>query len=211
MTIIRLHGILAKEFGEEMYCNIRRPKEVFAAIDANKPNFIKRITELLQEGIHYSIVIDGMDVKEITELSVLKQFNKIDIVPAIVGTGPLVALIGAAVMIAGATSALAVGIGAVILGIGLQMTLAPKPKSSERAEATISARNESFAFSSKANLTQQGSPVPVGYGRLRIGSSVIQTTVKSFPQKYLQDTAMIESQLSSTTQAATISNYTDNK
>ena len=32
------------------------------------------------------------------------------------------------------------------------------------------------------NTASQGTPVPIGYGRLKIGSKVIQATVKSFPQ-----------------------------
>jgi len=31
-------------------------------------------------------------------------------------------------------------------------------------------------------VASQGAPVPVGYGRLKVGTQVIQATVKSYPQ-----------------------------
>lgn len=192
MTSIHLHGILAKEFGKEMVLNIRKPKEIFNAIDCNKPNFIKRVFDLAKEGIHYSIIVDGQNIKEMTELSVSKQCNRIDIVPAIVGAGPAIAIIGLVALIAGtvAEMALVATLGSMLLGIGLQMMLAPKPKPEQRPEATVSGLQDSFVFSSKANLAQQGIPVPVGYGRLRVGSAIIQSTIKSYPQKVYTPEAM---------------------
>lgn len=209
MTIVRLHGILAKEFGVEMCFKIRRPKEIFNAIDANKPNFLKRITDLFKEGIHYSIIIDGKNIKEIDELSVTKEPQCIDLVPAILGSGKIGAaimtVVGAALMFVTPLAP----VGALLLGVGLQMLLAPKPKM-DRPEANVSGLKESFMFSSKANLAQQGIPVPVGYGRLRVGSAVIQSTIKSFPQKYTQDLAMeVDRKSSEVTQQSMISSYTN--
>ena len=213
MTTVYLHGILAKEFGSEMILNIRKPKEVFTAIDCNKPNFIKRIFDLAKEGVHYSIIADGQNIKEATELSISKQFNRIDIVPTIIGAGPAIAIIGLAALIAGTVAeiALVATLGSMLLGIGLQMMLAPKPKPEQRPEANVGGMQESFVFSSKANLAQQGIPVPVGYGRLRVGSAIIQSTIKSFPQKYKPNLALEENPQSTnqTTQAINLS-YTDN-
>lgn len=209
MTTVRLHGILAKEFGAEMCYKIRRPKEIFNAIDANKPNFIKRVMDLFKEGIHYSIVVDGEDIKEIHELNVTKEPDCIDIIPAIMGSGKvggaILTIVGAALMFVN------VGLGAAVMGIGLQMMLAPRPKPEQRPEAVVSGLQDSFVFSSKANLAQQGIPVPVGYGRLRVGSAIIQSTIKSFPQKYKPNLAMEENpqSLNQTTQAINLS-YTDN-
>jgi hypothetical protein len=41
--------------------------------------------------------------------------------------------------------------------------------------------NDHFAFSNRENVLEQGNPVPLVYGRLRIGSFVIQSSLKSFP------------------------------
>jgi predicted phage tail protein len=189
MTSINLHGILAREYGDTMIMKIRKPKEVFNAIDANKPNFIKRILNLSSEGIHYNIVVDGKNIKELSELEVKKEVERIDIVPSIVGSGKvggaIMIVIGVAMMVTG----FGAPIGAMLIGMGVQMMMAPKPET-VKPESNLNGTKESFLFSSKANVTQQGIPVPVGYGRLRVGSAIIQTTMKSYPQNYVQNLAM---------------------
>ena len=49
------------------------------------------------------------------------------------------------------------------------------------AEGVSAAFSKSLAFSNRENVMEQGNPVPLVYGRLRIGSFVIQSSVKSFP------------------------------
>jgi predicted phage tail protein len=182
MTKVNLHGLLAFEFGKSMEFFIRKPKDVFQAIDVNRKGFYNRIIELAKDGYQYSIVIDGKDLKDLKELEIKKQPETIDLVPAIVGTGSggfLVALGAIAMFVPGLQ-----GIGIALIGMGVSMMLAPKPTPLEAPKAavgTASALNQSFYFSNTANLTQQGSAVPVGYGRLKIGSLVIQVTQTSYP------------------------------
>lgn len=194
MTTINLHGILAHEFGQVFSMNIRKPKEAIAAININKPNFISKIIELSKEGIHYAIIIDGKDIKESLELEITKSPKVIDIVPMICGSGVVVAALGAIAMFAsttGAVAALGAGyvaafsmVGALMLSIGVQMMMAPNPEKAGKApRIEVGGVKESFLFGSKANLVEQGSPVPVGYGRLRVGSNVILTTIHSHPIK----------------------------
>ena len=49
------------------------------------------------------------------------------------------------------------------------------------AEGATSALSKSLAFSNRENVVEQGNPVPLVYGRLKIGSFVIQSSLKSFP------------------------------
>jgi len=191
MTAITLHGILAIEFGKTMNMDIRKPKEVIDAITMNKPSFKRRIIELAQQGIHYSLVIDGEDAKKIEQLEIKRKILQIDIVPIICGRGIEIAIIGALMMAGGAGAfgavSLIVGgilttLGGMALSMGLQMALAPKP-ATKKLESTVAASKQSFLLSSKANLASQGNTVPTGYGRLRVGSANIQFCVKSYPQK----------------------------
>ena len=195
MTTINLHGILAKEFGKAFSMKIRKPKDAIMAINMNKPNFSKRITDLSKEGIHYAILVDGEDVKDYLELEIKKAPSIIDIIPLICGSGVAVAAIGAIGMWAATTGAVATALGtggalflgslaAAVLSFGVQMMLAPDPAKAGKAPSIeVGGIKESFIFGSKANLVEQGSPVPVGYGRLRVGSNVISTSVKSYPNK----------------------------
>ena len=201
MTKILLHGILAKEFGESFEMDISRPKDVIKAINANFSNFQNRINELHQEGLNYVIIVDGKKIQDFDELELKKKFDIIEIVPLIVGFG-FVFAIGTAVIssfaaITGIASAAAVTaflgtslgfltsalVGGLVLAavtIGLQMLLAPKPEKPEAARSSTTAIKESFSFSNKANVANQGAVIPIGYGRLKVGSQVIQYTVKSY-------------------------------
>jgi predicted phage tail protein len=199
MTTINLHGLLAFEFGNSMQIYLRKAKEVFNAIDANKNNFSKRLLELSQNGLQYSIIVDGSNIKTLEELQINKPPKVIDLVPAICGQGAIIAAVGAVAAIGGGlaissgtllagsfamfAAQMAVSIGIGLIGMGIQMMLAPKPEPLERPAASIgtaSALSQSFFFSSRVNSAQQGLPVPVGYGRLRVGSLVIQNSISSY-------------------------------
>ena len=39
-------------------------------------------------------------------------------------------------------------------------------------------------------MASQGAAVPIGYGRLKVGSQVIQATIKSFPQHQTPEKAL---------------------
>jgi len=53
----------------------------------------------------------------------------------------------------------------------IEMTAPPEEKAPEKKNTT------SFTFSRPVNNTSQGVPVPIGYGRLRVGSSVISSAL----------------------------------
>ena len=204
MTKIRLHGILAKEFGEFFSFKLGKAKDVIRAIDANKKNFIKRINDLGKQGFNYTLVVDGKKVSDLSEIEIKKEHSNIEIVPMIAGSGVdpvsigLVILKAVGAVAATATATGAVGFAAFAVGtialtavsVGLQLLLAPKPDAGPPISATTKAFNESFNFSNKANVATQGTPVPVGYGRLKVGSQVVQYSVKSFPQSESSTAAM---------------------
>jgi predicted phage tail protein len=196
MTQVILHGILAKEFRKSFSLAIKRPKEVFDAISCSHSNFRNRIVELANQGIHFALLVDGEKITSIEEVSVVSEGRKIDIVPIICGAGAVVAAVGAVVAISGVAVGTATALGGLLFTagfglamMGIQMMLAPKPKM-ERPESVVNSAKQSFLFSSKANVAEQGIPVPVGYGRLRVGSAVIQSTIKSYPQGFEKEIAL---------------------
>tara|TARA_R110000772_G_scaffold6781_7_gene23664 strand:- start:1125 stop:1784 length:660 start_codon:yes stop_codon:yes gene_type:complete len=197
MTSIKLHGILAKDFGEELKLNLDNITTLIDAIEANKSGFLKKLNSLSQMGLNYCLIIDGETVKDRSSIGDKKP-KRIDFVPIICGQGVVAAVIGAAGLIAGGiigTTLLGTTLsvlGGIFLSAGLSMLLAPKPDypDSVAAESTVSALNKSFAFANRANIAAQGISVPIGYGRLRVGSKVIQGTVKTYPQNVLPLQAM---------------------
>ena len=206
MTQVTLHGILAKEFKKTFSLAIKRPKEVFDAISCTHSNFRNRVVELANQGVHFTLLVDGKKMTTIEELSIVSDNQQIDIVPLVCGAGKagaIIAIIALGVLTAGAgfafglttgigfgmTGATLVNIGVGIAMMGIQMALAPKPKM-DRPSADVNSAKQSFLFSSKANTAEQGIPVPVGYGRLRVGSAVIQSTIKSYPQAFEKENSL---------------------
>ena len=177
MTKIKLHGIIAKEFVESFELNVSSAKEVFDAIDANNPKFKKRILELSKKGMNFTILVDGNRLECTKELNIKRKYKRIDIVPAIMGKGPV-----SAVVTWVANAALVLLTLAAIYGVYLLITsLLNKPDAPDISQ-TVGAFEESYAFSNKANIVKQGFPVPVGYGRLYVGSNVIRSVEKNYPQ-----------------------------
>ena len=192
MTTIKLHGLLAKEYQDQFVLNIVKPQDVVRAIDCNRKGFLKRFNELKRQGLHYDIIVDRGHIS--------KKIKQVDLVPVIVGAATLVTGIagifgGGALATAGAT--LAVGAGAAMLSKALK----PKPEQrpdvggTTATDTSTPARDEPVTFQSRAavasmvfnnvaNIASQGDPVPIGYGRLKIGSSVVQATIKSFPMSH---------------------------
>lgn len=169
MTKINLHGILKYEFGEVITLNITRPKEIIDAIDSNKKNFRARIYELARDNIHFNIIADGESVKNLNQLEMKKNFKQVDIIPVVAGGIGFFAIF-------------LINMAMTAVSMAIQYAMRPKPPKPQRIESEVSANKQSFLISSNTNLAQQGVPVPVGYGRLRVGSYVIQSTTKSYPQ-----------------------------
>jgi predicted phage tail protein len=207
MTIINLHGLLAQEYQEQFVLKVGKAKDVVRAIDCNRRGFLRRLNRLRKEGLHYDIVVNKGQTAGVG--SIIKEINQIDLVPVITGAFG----IGAAVLGAvGITGTAATVVGALAVGAGAAMiskALKPKPEQkpdvggTAATDASAPAQDEpvtfesrasmaSMAFNNMANIASQGDPVPIGYGRLMIGSAVIQATIKSFPMSHKTADAFLQ-------------------
>lgn len=167
MTTIRLHGILAQKYGEVFKMNIDKPRDIIRAIDVNREGFRKTVVDLQKAGFTYELIVNKKRLGEKAFLN-SRQPEEIDFVPFIVGSGPAVPFLKA--------------IGLALASAAIQFALAD-PGTIDGGESTIGGDSKSLMFSSSLiNLTAQGSPLPIGYGRLKVGSSVIQSSMKSLPQ-----------------------------
>ena len=72
----------------------------------------------------------------------------------------------------------------------ISYALSPTPDGPDRVEATARGSAQSQVFSNPENLATQGGALPLGYGRLRVGSKVIQACIKSYPQHQPPQQAM---------------------
>ena len=169
MTEVYLHGILSKKYGKVHRIALKKPRDVLFAMEANYDDFLKDLKDLMRKNIFYTFVVNGKMINQSeVDLSNTK-IEKIDFMPVISGGGidPL-------------TIALVVVSVASAVYSYVQAGKVEYPKI-PGASATTSANSRSLAFSNRENITEQGNPVPLVYGRIKIGSAVIQSSIKSFP------------------------------
>ena len=184
MTIVNIHGILAQEYGKSFKFNISNPKDILEAIDCNRNGFIQRLIQLQKEGFCYDLIINKQRITHGPDMEHIKSPETIDIVPAISGSGFFGAVFS---FLAG--GGLAATIAKALIFAAISYALSPKPEN-EALEIESDGSKSSLIFSNTVNVASQGSPVPLGYGRLKVGSQVIQATIKSFPQNQDPQTVM---------------------
>ena len=207
MTNVYLYGELRNKFGDEFKFNINSPKEALLAINSNKRGFLNEVKKLAMQGIHYRIVVDENVIQHPKEIEIQKTPTEIHIVPVVWGAGKNGAAIGmivvgaaliaatgglASIGISGlsAFTGAAAGSGMATLGTtlgmigaslavqGVMTLLFPQPKPDFNQE--VQAGGKSYLFGNKPSNTSQGQAVPVGYGRLKIGSSQISAGVDHY-------------------------------
>lgn len=169
MIQVHLHGILGQKYGKLHKFAAKSPKDILNALEANHPEFRKDLKDLALKNIHYSFVCNNKWLKGASMPTAKIESSKIDMVPHILGAGPT----GFAI------ASLVVAIGSAVYSY-VQAGKVEYPKI-PGATATSAALNRSLAFSNRENITEQGNPVPLVYGRMKVGSFVIQSSVKTFP------------------------------
>lgn len=185
-TKIILHGKLAKMYSKEFeFANIQKPSDAVSAIETRFPGFRKEIIKQSKNGAHYEMLCDEEN-KSMDQLNQKQNIKIIDIVPCIIGKLPLV-IIGfglGAFAIANLTGwalafALTLAVGLIVAGIVYLMTPIPETEPDE-ASISTTIKNSSFLFATPSNASAQGRPIPIVYGRLRVGSFVISSVVSNY-------------------------------
>lgn len=170
MTEVHLHGVLAKKYGKVHKIALKKPRDVLFAMEANYDDFLKDIKDLMRKNIFYTFVVDNKVLNKIESDAPNKSIKKIDLVPVISGGGLDPLTIGIMIVLSVASAVYSY----------VQAGKVEYPKI-PGASATSSANSRSLAFSNRENITEQGNPVPLVYGRLKVGSAVVQSSIKSFP------------------------------
>ncbi|MFJ3368950.1 tail assembly protein [Pseudomonas sp. NPDC086251] len=181
-TTIRLSGSLAMKFfrKRDYLLESGTTNEMFSALRNTVDGFADEIMRMSRAGIRFAIFRNRVNVGE-TELT-LKGTTEIRIVPIISGSkngGLLQTIVGAAMIVAGAFlwatpfGAPLVSMGIAMVAGGVMQMLSPVPKSPSQQEQATTENKPSYLFNGAFNSTQQGLPVPVVYGQMLVGSSVI--------------------------------------
>ncbi len=186
MKTIVLLGELGRKFGRKHMLDVKSPAEAVRALCANFKDFAGFVSSSHERNVAYRVINVREDVGE-DELH-NPAGRIITIAPVIAGAGGLWkvllggALIAAAMFVPGlntvvlfgsttlATVAFSVGV-SLALG-GVAEMLAPQPKSKNPED-----QKTSYVFNGPVNTTAQANPVPIGYGRMIVGSAVISAGI----------------------------------
>ncbi|EKG7066365.1 tail assembly protein [Escherichia coli] len=188
MTTIKLSGSLAKLFGREHQRVIGPTREAFRALSATIPGFQKFMNTSKARGLTFAIFVGEKNVGE-DDLAFPNNGREIHIVPVIRGSkrsGLLQTILGVALIAAAAFPVLTPGLGIaasnIMFGIGASMALGGvaqmlSPQPGGLASKQDADNKASYAFGGVTNTTAQGNPVPLGYGKRRIGGAIISAGI----------------------------------
>jgi len=198
---VNLHGVLGEAVGHKTWT--LSVKTVGAAINAievlSQRKLFKFLSENDKNGIKYQILINGRDFNYDKEnppsldnkesilnselCAKVKDLKTIDIVPVLSGAGNgggmvvlgVFLIILAILLLATPFGVLSpyifmIGVGLIAAGI-MQMLTKPPEMPSYRETA-----KKSYLFSGPVNVVNEGGPIPIGYGRLMIGSAIISAS-----------------------------------
>lgn len=200
---VKFHGILGDSIGKDWKLAVKTVGAAMNAIDVlSKRKLFKFLIEQDKKGAKYNVLINGRefihdkrnppnikDPKSIAYSELCAKVNKletIDIVPVLEGSGKdiasiFTAILGAILIIVGVvlsfTGFAPLGVPLIIAGLGLLAAgiinlLSKGPELGEFKDR----QKTSFLFSGPVNTINEGGPIPVGYGILMIGSSVISAS-----------------------------------
>lgn len=178
MTTVKLGGRLGQEFGQVWHLDIDRPSEAIRAIEANKPGFVKRIQELSDMGLVFRLRLNKRAVDD-TEVDALHGGQTVTLMPIVRGAGAVGRIIVGSVLIASSFIPGVAGTpwGTAMLNIGASMIIGGviEMLSPQQKIGTSSTNNalSSYSFGSSANVAGQGYAIPVGYGRMLVGSIAV--------------------------------------
>jgi predicted phage tail protein len=155
MTNISIEGNLAKIVGPKWQLKVRNFVELFNAIEANTHKLRAYLNG--GSGRYWAIFVNGEKVNPDSFLFQNIKDKSVKIIPILAG---------------GVTTVSAAIVAAMAISFGLSMLMAKLMKSDDPQAANTT----SLVFGSPENVAAQGNVVPVGYGRVKAGGSVISVS-----------------------------------
>lgn len=182
---IELFGVLRKNFGKEHMRIVANASEAIRALRHTIKGFEQFLNTSKARGLTYAVYRGNKNIG-IDDLGFQITEDVIRIVPVIIGSkkaGLLqtilgVVLVAASIWMPGlgiAASNIMFAAGASMALGGVVQMLSPQPAGlASRQDADNKA---SYAFGGVTNTAAQGNPVPLGYGRRRIGGAIVSAGI----------------------------------
>ena len=157
MVSVKLHGVFENFLKTDWSLNVSTVFEIFEAIEANTNKLVSTLGILDEYISHFIIYVDDKIVSpEYINSPILKKNSKVEIVPLILGSAEL-----------------AIGLLLMLIGTGIQLLITKllTPKS------PVDIKTTSRLFSNYENVTARNVPIPIGYGRCKVGSIVVSNDI----------------------------------
>lgn len=181
---IKLYGRLAKFIGKRVLeADVSSAAEAVRFLLANWPELERHMADQ-----HYRVSLGDYDLGE-DELHDPAGKQPIKIVPVVAGAGAVgriiagAALIVASIFIPGTALIFGTALKGLVFGIGTSLAiggvaqlLTPTPTLSLGTDSPNDPR-KSYSFSGIQNTSRQGTPVPIVYGEMLVGSVVISAGI----------------------------------
>ncbi|MGK3372802.1 tail assembly protein [Citrobacter youngae] len=189
MTTVKLSGAMIPLFGRIHQRLISTPREVFRALSATVPGFEEFMRSSKQRGQTFAVFVDNKNIGE-DDLDFPNAGRVIRIIPVIIGSkkaGIFQTILGAALVAVGAIMTYMSGgtaspfaAGLMTTGIGLMaggVIQMLSPQAAGLASKQDADNRASYAFGGVTNTAAQGNPVPLLYGKRRIGGAIISAGI----------------------------------
>lgn len=190
MVNVRFYGSL-KQFGTDFRLDCQTPAEVIQALTSQIP----KLRQFIQQGL-FTVRVgrDYFDNRHLEKglSQKLRDDSTVHFTPTLKGSkrGGLFGVITGVALIAGALALgplgfsviganaawMVGGLGASMLLGGVAQMLTKMPSMSTGKDAE---KKQSTSFSNLSNMAAQGRPMPLAYGRIRVGSLIISQGVET--------------------------------
>lgn len=195
---VYLDGELGEKYGRELTINAANFSEVFKCLDCNFPDFRDYILECEEKGIGFSMEVGDDTLTDEKELLMNFQSGDMYITPQPAGADGAVKIFAAiviAVLIiaSGPTGwawaaggglstagALAAGLAINLAMQGLAELMAPDPATDDIDQS----QDKSYLFQGSGQNIEEGDPVPVVYGKLRVPARLVSFDIRNEKAAY---------------------------
>jgi len=185
MREIRLYGELGRRFGREHHFEVATPAEAIKALCHQVKGFKAYLREHREDP--FAVLVDRVSLGEGEFSGPVGRMETIKIVPVVAGgSNGLKMVAGAVLIVVGAvvnayfpgsgTPFIQMGVGLMIGGVVGYLTQAAAPTS---ASSTADSEPTNYTFGSPRVTNGQGYPVPLGYGKFRVGGALISSGIAS--------------------------------
>ncbi len=196
LTKVNFHGNLGKRLGKNSWkLAVSSVKEAFHAVNIlTERKLSKILLEDHEKRLKYQVKINNkpidssnFDINDLStilnsELCINTKIEKIDIIPLLEGSGSkvmgtIMTIVGVVLLFINPAAGIA------LIGAGVSVMMMKPPKFDDFREIEEGKKKVSYLFDGPTNAANEGGPVPIGYGRLLVGSQVIQTSMEVIQKK----------------------------